>query len=80
MLISDVRSYRLLLIDFVADTAHNHDAESAIARKDKRPLPLPVRVFSSLSLFYFYFLLIFCYYFISLFSSIFPLGFFLSIF
>lgn len=32
----------LLLIEYVAATALNHDAENAIARKDKRPLPLPV--------------------------------------
>ena len=32
----------LLLIDFVASTAHSHKAENAILRKDKTALPIPV--------------------------------------
>ncbi|KAJ7596533.1 DUF300-domain-containing protein [Mycena floridula] len=34
-------AFLLLLIEYVAATAIDHDAENAIARKDKRPLPIP---------------------------------------
>jgi hypothetical protein len=34
--------HSLLLIEFVAATAMGHNAENAIARKDKRSLPIPV--------------------------------------
>jgi hypothetical protein len=34
-------AFLLLLIDFVADTAADHNAEGAVARKDKRSLPFP---------------------------------------
>lgn len=34
-------AFLLLLIEFVSATASGHNAELAIARKDKRPLPLP---------------------------------------
>lgn len=34
----------LLLVDFVASTAADHDATKAIARKEKKALPIPVRV------------------------------------
>ncbi|KAH0835606.1 organic solute transporter Ostalpha-domain-containing protein [Lanmaoa asiatica] len=33
--------HRLLLIEYVADTASGHSALKAIERKDKRPLPIP---------------------------------------
>ncbi|PSR77437.1 hypothetical protein PHLCEN_2v7868 [Hermanssonia centrifuga] len=35
-------TFSLLLIEYVADTAANHDVKNAIARKDKKPLPIPV--------------------------------------
>lgn len=41
---------RLLLIEYVAATASGHDAENAIARKDKRKLPIPVCPFVRLFL------------------------------
>ncbi|KZT29990.1 DUF300-domain-containing protein, partial [Neolentinus lepideus HHB14362 ss-1] len=34
-------AFLLLLIEYVATTAHGHAAENAISRKDKRPLPIP---------------------------------------
>ncbi|THU93985.1 DUF300-domain-containing protein [Dendrothele bispora CBS 962.96] len=34
-------AFLLLLIEFVAATASDHNADSAIQRKDKRPLPIP---------------------------------------
>ena len=35
-------NHRLLLVEFVASTTAGRTAESALARKDKKPLPLPV--------------------------------------
>ncbi|KAJ7753659.1 organic solute transporter Ostalpha-domain-containing protein [Mycena maculata] len=34
-------AFLLLIVEYVADTAAGHSAESAMARKDKRPLPIP---------------------------------------
>ncbi|TRM60659.1 organic solute transporter Ostalpha-domain-containing protein [Schizophyllum amplum] len=36
-----ISAFLLLIIEYVAATASNHDAENAIARKDKSKLPLP---------------------------------------
>ncbi|KAJ6550841.1 DUF300-domain-containing protein [Mycena vulgaris] len=36
-----ISAFLLLIIEYVAATAVGHDAESAMARKDKRPLPMP---------------------------------------
>jgi len=36
-----ISAFLLLLIDYVADSAHGHKAENALARKDKRRLMLP---------------------------------------
>ncbi|KAJ7226845.1 organic solute transporter Ostalpha-domain-containing protein [Mycena pura] len=36
-----ISAFLLLIIEFVADTSAGHSAESAMARKDKRPLPFP---------------------------------------
>ncbi|CAK5277873.1 unnamed protein product [Mycena citricolor] len=36
-----ISAFLLLIIEYVANTAVNHNAESAMARKDKRPLPMP---------------------------------------
>ncbi|KAF8879061.1 organic solute transporter Ostalpha-domain-containing protein [Infundibulicybe gibba] len=38
---AEIGMYPLLIIEYVASTASGHDAEAAIARKDKRPLPMP---------------------------------------
>ncbi|KAL1736787.1 organic solute transporter Ostalpha-domain-containing protein [Schizophyllum commune] len=38
---SPISSSRLLIIEYVAATATGHDAQNAIARKDKSKLPLP---------------------------------------
>ncbi|KAF7376190.1 hypothetical protein MSAN_00034100 [Mycena sanguinolenta] len=38
-------AFLLLLIDYVAESAHGHKAENAIARKDKRRLMLPLCCF-----------------------------------
>lgn len=42
---------RLLLIEYVADTATEHDATKALQRKDKRSLPIPVRLLFHSSLY-----------------------------
>ena len=33
----------MLLIEYVAATAADHDVKNAIARKDKKSMPIPVR-------------------------------------
>ena len=35
---------RMLIIEYVAATATDHDAQKALERKDKRPLPIPVSI------------------------------------
>lgn len=42
--------YRLLIIEYVAETATGHSAEKAVERKDKMPLPIPVGGCSHFSL------------------------------